>query len=181
MEVVETITDEHLRMAGSTGSTLGSGGMQTKLQAARIATLAGCATIIASGAVDRPLHALFAGAKHTLFPAAASPAAARKQWLGGILEVSGELRVDEGAAGALRNGKSLLPVGLAEVIGQFQRGDAVTLVDHDGAELGRGLAAYSSEEAAMIKGCRSDQIEEVLGYRGRSVMVHRDDMVLFDR
>lgn len=181
MEVVESITDEHLRMAGSTGSTLGSGGMQTKLQAARIATLAGCATIIASGAISRPLHALFNGAKHTVFPAAASPAAARKQWLAGILEVSGALRVDAGAAGALLNGKSLLPVGLAEVIGQFRRGDAVMLVGHDGAELGRGLAAYSSEEAGMIKGCRSDQIEGILGYRGRSVMVHRDDMVLFDR
>jgi len=181
LEVVETITDEHLKMAGSSGSSIGSGGMHTKLQAARIATHAGCATIIASGVVDRPLHALFTGTRHTVFPATGSPAAARKQWLAGILEVSGELRLDEGAATALLNGKSLLPVGLVEVVGQFRRGDAVILVDQGGAELGRGLAAYSSKEAAAIKGCQSDQIEEILGYRGRSVMVHRDDMVLFDR
>ena len=181
LDVVESISDEHLRMAGSSGSAIGSGGMQTKLQAARIATHAGCATIIASGTVDRPLHALFNGAKHTVFPAAASPAAARKQWLAGILEVSSELRLDEGAAAALLNGKSLLPVGVTEVVGQFRRGDAVMLVGHDGTELGRGLAAYSSKEAEVIKGCRSDQIEDLLSYRGRSVMVHRDDMVLFDR
>ncbi len=180
LQVVEPISDKHLQMAGSSGSALGSGGMHTKLQAARIATHAGCATIIASGVVDRPLHALFSGAKHTVFPAAASPAAARKQWLAGILEVGGALRLDEGAAAALFNGKSLLPVGLVEVVGQFRRGDAVMLIGQDGAELGRGLAAYSSKEADEIKGCRSDQIEEILGYRGRSVMVHRDDMVLFD-
>lgn len=181
LDVVESITDEHMKMAGSSGSAIGSGGMNTKLQAARIATHAGCSTIIASGAVDRPLHALINGARHTIFPAAASPAAARKQWLAGILVVSGTLRLDDGAAAALLNGKSLLPVGLTEVAGQFRRGDAVTLIGYDGAELGRGLAAYSSEEAAAIKGCRSDQIEKLLGYRGRSVMVHRDDMVLFDR
>ncbi|MBT8422958.1 MAG: glutamate 5-kinase [Gammaproteobacteria bacterium] len=181
LDIVETITDQHLQMAGSSGSAIGSGGMHTKLQAARIATHAGCATIIASGKVDRPLNALFSGAKHTVFPATASPAAARKQWLAGILEVNSELRLDEGAAAALLKGKSLLPVGVAEVVGQFRRGDAVMLVGHDGTELGRGLAAYSSEEAEVIKGCRSDQIEERLGYRGRSVMVHRDDMVLFDR
>ncbi len=181
LNVVESISDDHMRMAGASGSAVGSGGMNTKLQAARIATHAGCATIVASGAVDSPLHALFGGARHTIFPAAASPAAARKQWLAGILEVRGELRLDEGAAAALLNGKSLLPVGVVEVVGQFRRGDAVKLAGPDGVELGRGLAAYSGEEAASIRGCRSNQIEEILGYRGRSVMVHRDDMVLFDR
>lgn len=181
LDVVKSISDDHMKMAGSSGSAIGSGGMNTKLQAARIATHAGCSTIIASGAVDRPLHALINGARHTIFPAPASPAAARKQWLAGILEVSGTLKLDDGAAAALLNGKSLLPVGLTEVVGQFRRGDAVILISHDGAELGRGLAAYSSDEAAAIKGCRSDQIEDLLGYRGRSVMVHRDDMVLFER
>jgi glutamate 5-kinase len=155
--------------------------MNTKLQAARIATHAGCATIITSGVVERPLRALFNGARHTLFPAPATPAAARKQWLAGILEVRGELRLDKGAADALSNGKSLLPVGLVEVLGKFRRGDAVMLVGPGGVELGRGLAAYSGDEAAAIKGCHTDQIEGILGYRGRSVMVHRDDMVLFDR
>ena len=180
-DVVDSISDEHMRMAGGAGSTIGSGGMQTKLQAARIATLAGCATIVASGAVERPLNALFNGGRHTTFTASSSPAAARKQWLAGILEVRGKLMLDLGATAALKAGKSLLPVGLTTVAGQFNRGDAVMIIGHDGVELGRGLAAYSSAEATAIKGCRSDQIEKILGYRGRSVLVQRDDMVLFAR
>ncbi|RLA31092.1 MAG: glutamate 5-kinase [Gammaproteobacteria bacterium] len=179
LQSIDTITDEHLAMATGAGSKVGSGGMQTKLQAASIATHAGCATVVASGAIAQPLHALFNGGKHTIFYAGASPAAARKQWLAGVLEVRGELRIDAGAANALVNGSSLLPVGMVEVVGQFARGDAVTLRGENGAELGRGLAAYASDEAAAIKGCRSEQIESILGYRGRSVMVHRDDMVLF--
>ena len=176
---VNNISEEHFAMAGDSGSSLGSGGMQTKLQAARIATHAGCATIIASGAIERPLHALANGGKCTVFSVEATPAAARKQWLAGMLEVCGELRLDAGAAAALKHGNSLLPVGMIEVVGHFRRGDAVTLVGADGQELGRGLAAYASDEALAIKGCRSGQIESKLGYRGRSVMVHRDDMVLF--
>jgi glutamate 5-kinase len=181
LDVVETISDEHMRMAGGTATVTGSGGMNTKLQAARIATHAGCVTIIASGAVMRPLDALARGVRHTVFRAAESPAAARKQWLAGVLEVRGELHLDGGAVAALGNGKSLLPVGLTRVTGDFARGDAVRLVAESGTELGRGLAAYSSDEARAIRGCRSDRIETILGYRGRAVMVHRDDMVLFDR
>lgn len=179
LEVVETISDEHMRMATGAGTAIGSGGMNTKLQAARIATHAGCTTIIASGVIERPLNALLNGGRHTVFPASASPAAARKQWLAGMLDVKGRLRLDEGAATALVNGKSLLPVGLTDVTGQFRRGDAVMLLDAGGSELGRGLAAYSSDEAIAIRGCHSEQIEKILGYRGRSVLVHRDDMVLF--
>lgn len=176
---LDTISEAHMDMAGGAGSTVGSGGMRTKLLAARIATHAGCATIIASGIVKRPLRALFAGGRHTIFHSSATPAAARKQWLAGILEVRGELRIDSGAAQALVNGSSLLPVGLLEVVGQFVRGDAVSLTDAAGTELGRGLTAYASDEAQAIKGCRSGQIESILGYRNRSVLVHRDDMVLF--
>jgi len=176
---VSNISEEMFVMAGKSHSDIGSGGMATKLQAARIATRAGCSTIIAGGAVERPLNALASGGRCTVFSAEGTPAAARKQWLAGILEVRGELRLDPGAATALANGSSLLPVGLVEVIGNFRRGDAVTLVGANGEELGRGLAAYASEEAAEIIGCRSEQIEPKLGYRGRSVMVHRDDLVLF--
>ena len=176
---VDNITEEHFAMAGDSGTSLGSGGMRTKLQAARIATHAGCATIVASGAIERPLHALSNGGKCTIFAAEATPAAARKHWLAGVLQVCGELRLDAGAAAALDNGNSLLPVGMIEVVGDFQRGDVVELVGPNGQELGRGLAAYASDEAILIKGCRSEQIEAKLGYRGRSVMVHRDDMVLF--
>jgi len=177
---VRKITEEIQAMAGETRSDIGSGGMSTKVQAARIATHAGCSTVIASGAIKRPLDALASGGTCTVFRAEGTPAAARKQWLAGVLEVHGELRLDDGAVNALNDGKSLLPVGVVEVIGNFRRGDVVTLVDSRGNELGRGLAEYSSEEAESLSGCHSEQIEERLGYRGRSVMVHRDELVLFD-
>lgn len=178
--VVAAISDTHMHMAGSSRSAVGSGGMHTKLLAARIATRAGCVTIVASGTVAHPLATLFDGGRHTVFTASRTPAAARKQWLAGMLDVRGKLQLDDGAAAALQKGNSLLPVGLAAVIGNFLRGDAVALLSADGRELGRGLAAYSSEEADAIKGCHSENIESILGYRGRSVMVHRDDMVLFE-
>ena len=177
---VTAITEEILGMAGETRSDIGSGGMATKVQAARIATHAGCATVIASGVVERPLTVLSGGGRCTLFRAPATPAAARKQWLAGVLEVRGELRLDDGAVNALRGGNSLLPVGVVEAVGNFRRGDVVTLVDAAGNELGRGLAEYSYEEAVQLAGRRSENIEEVLGYRGRSVMVHRDELVIFE-
>lgn len=178
---VEKLNRKLFDMAGDSSSEVGSGGMKTKLQAAQIATHAGCATVLASGSIEHPLRALKAGGKCTVFAADGTPAAARKQWLAGVLDVRGQLKLDEGAATALIKGNSLLPVGLVEVVGTFARGDAVTIVGQDGAEIGRGLAAYASDEATAIQGCRSEQIESILGYRGRSVMVHRDDLVLFGR
>ena len=177
---VAKVTGELQAMAGETRSDVGSGGMATKVQAARIATHAGCSTVIASGTIEHPLNALSSGARCTVFRAEGTPAAARKQWLAGALEVQGELAVDEGAVGALRNGKSLLPVGVVDVTGNFRRGDVVNITGPDGTELGRGLAEYSDEEAGRLIGCQSEQIEDKLGYRGRAVMVHRDDLVLFD-
>ena len=179
LEVVDDVDERHLSMAGDSATDTGSGGMRTKLQAARIATHAGCSTVIASGRALHSLKLLFDGGRHTVFPAAGTPTSARKQWLAGMLEVGGSLVVDEGAVNALGNGKSLLPAGLTAVRGVFSRGDAVNIVDNNNLEIGRGLAAYSSEEATAIKGCHSEQIEAILGYRGRSVLVHRDDMVLF--
>lgn len=177
--LVREFDDALFSMAGKPGSSVGTGGMLTKLQAARIAIHAGCTTFVASGAMERPLHALANGGKCTAFLGIGTPAAARKQWLAGILEVRGELRLDSGAAAALKKGNSLLPVGVVEVVGSFRRGDAITLVDSEGREVGRGLAAYSSEEAQLIRGCHSEQIESRIGYKGRSAMVHRDDLVLF--
>ena len=168
-------------MAGETRSNIGSGGMATKVQAAQIATHAGCSTVIASGVIRRPLRAVAGGGRHTIFRAEGTPAAARKQWLAGVLEVCGELRLDDGAVSALHNGKSLLPVGVIRVAGNFRRGDVVALTDTAGSEIGRGLAEYSADEAQRVAGCRSERIEEILGYRGRSVVVHRNEMVLFDR
>ena len=174
------IDEQTLALAGETRSDVGTGGMATKVQAARIAIRAGCATVIASGVTAHPIAALRGGARHTVFHAPASPAAARKQWLAGVLEVTGELRLDDGAVAALREGGSLLPVGVKSVSGTFGRGDVVRIADDGGRELGRGLAEYSRAEAERIAGCRSDGIEAALGYRGRSVMVHRDELVLFD-
>ena len=177
---VRRITSDMQAMAGETRSDIGSGGMATKVQAARIATHAGCSTIIASGQIEHPLQALVDGARCTIFRAEGTPAAARKQWLAGALEVRGEITVDEGAIAALRTGKSLLPVGVVSVSGNFRRGDVVSISGPDGAELGRGLAEYPDDEAARIAGSQSEAIEEKLGYRGRAVVVHRDELVLFD-
>jgi glutamate 5-kinase len=177
---VTRITSEMQSMAGETRSDIGSGGMATKVQAARIATHAGCSTIIASGQIEHPLQALVDGARCTIFRAVGTPAAARKQWLAGALEVRGEIGVDDGAVAALRNGKSLLPVGVVSVSGNFRRGDVVSISGPDGQEVGRGLAEYANDETGRIAGCQSEAIEEKLGYRGRSVVIHRDELVLFE-
>ena len=177
---VTIISSDILAMAGETRSNVGTGGMATKVQAASIATHAGCSTVIASGVITHPLRALNDGARCTVFQASATPAAARKQWLAGVLEVHGELQLDDGAVKALGNGSSLLPVGVVGVVGNFCRGDVVTLKNASGTDIGRGLAEYSDGEASRLAGLHSDQIEKALGYRGRAVMVHRDELVLFD-
>jgi len=176
---VDRIDAETLAMAGASASAVGSGGMRTKLLAAQIATHAGCATVVASGRAERPLSALDAGARATVFMAEGTPAAARKQWLAGRLDVRGSIEVDAGAAAALGRGSSLLPVGVTGVTGDFARGDAVAIVSASGRELGRGLAGYDSDEIRTVEGCRSEDIEARLGYRGRPVVVHRDDLVLY--
>ncbi|MEL7187344.1 MAG: glutamate 5-kinase [Pseudomonadota bacterium] len=177
---VNDIDKSVLDVAGETRSDVGTGGMATKVQAARIATHAGCVTVVTSGVIEHPLSALRDGARHTVFRSGASPAAARKQWLAGVLEAKGELRLDNGAVDALGRGGSLLPVGVSSVSGSFRRGDVVKLIEPGGREIGRGLAEYSCDEALQLAGCRSAEIERVIGYRGRDVMVHRDELVLFD-
>jgi len=167
-----------LAMAGGAGSSHGSGGMRTKLEAARIAVSAGCRMVIASGRVLRPIRALTEGARSTWFLSTATPAAARKRWIAGTLKPKGVVHVDAGARHALGSGRSLLPAGVTRVDGSFERGDAVRVVAADGSELARGLVAYSADEARAIAGSRSSRIEEVLGYRGRDEIIHRDDLVL---
>jgi glutamate 5-kinase len=175
---VRDVSPAVLAMAGGPGSRHGTGGMRTKLDAARIAVSAGCRMVIASGHVLQPIEALRAGAKATWFLSSATPGAARKQWIAGTLQPKGLVRLDAGAARALRGGRSLLPAGVTAVEGRFERGDAVRIVDAAGNEFGRGLIAYASEEAAAIAGKRSELIEGILGYRGRDEMIHRDDLVL---
>ncbi|SHL31223.1 glutamate 5-kinase [Roseibium suaedae] len=174
------ITPEIEAMAGSAGSELSRGGMKTKVDAAKIATAAGTSMVITSGKTMHPLKALDEGARCTWFPALATPASARKAWIGGHLVPRGEIRLDTGALNALLSGKSLLPAGVTDVSGDFTRGDAVQLIGPDGRAVGRGLVAYDHDEARMIAGRNSREIEAIVGYPGRAEMVHRDDMVLDD-
>ncbi len=170
---------EAMAEGANTAGGVGTGGMATKLAAARIAHGAGCATLITLGRREGagPLEAVEAGARATLFAAHATPAAAYKQWIAGSLAPQGTLVVDAGAAAALKDGKSLLPAGVVAVEGRFGKGDAVVVKGPDGRDLARGLAAYGSADAAAIKGLRSDAIEAALGYRGPPALIHRDDMV----
>jgi glutamate 5-kinase len=176
--VVSRVTAEIEAAAGAAGSDLSRGGMRTKIEAAKIAAGAGVHMIIASGHALHPLKAVAGGAPCTWFLTAANPITARKKWIGGTLEPKGAVHVDAGAVAALRRGKSLLPAGVVRVEGGFARGDAVIVRGPDGAEVGRGLVAYDHEDAERLVGQNSERIETILGYRGRSEMVHRDDLVI---
>lgn len=178
LPVVERITDEIMAMGGEPPPGYSSGGMRTKLIAARIATGAGCAMAIALGKRDHPLAALLGGARCTWFLPAEEGRSARKRWIAGSLAPLGALVVDAGAARALARGSSLLPAGVRAVEGQFHRGDPVSVRDAEGRELARGLSAYDAEDARRIAGHRSEQIEAILGWRGRDEVVHRDDLVV---
>lgn len=175
---VERITPAIEAMAGAAGSELSRGGMLTKVEAAKIVTGAGTHMIIASGRVDHPLRAIAEGARSTWFLAAGNPVTARKKWIAGSLEPKGTLTIDAGAVAALRRGKSLLPAGVTRVDGSFARGDAVIIRGPDGAEIARGLCAYDADDAKKISGRSSTDIASILGFSGRSEMVHRDDLVV---
>jgi glutamate 5-kinase len=175
---VERITPEIEAMAGEAGSGLSRGGMQTKIEAAKIATSSGTHMVIASGHVDHPLDAIANGARCTWFLATGNPVTARKKWIAGSLEPKGTLIIDAGAVAALGRGNSLLPVGVVRIEGEFARGDAVIIRGPDGAEVGRGLCAYDAEDAQKIRGRASADIETILGFSGRAEMIHRDDLVV---
>ena len=175
---VAAITPQIEAMAGAAGSELSRGGMQTKIEAGKIATSAGTHMVIASGHVDHPLQAIADGARCTWFLTPANPVTARKKWIAGSLEPKGTLTIDAGAVAALRRGKSLLPAGVVRVEGGFARGDAVIIRGPDGAEIGRGLSAYDAEDAEKIKGRSSADILSILGFGGRTEMVHRDHLVM---
>lgn len=178
LPVVPVLTPEIEAMGGEPPPGYSSGGMRTKLVAARIATQAGCAMAITRGDVERPLTVLEAGGRCTWFLPAPEGRSARKRWIAGSLSPMGTLRVDAGAARALAAGRSLLPAGVRAVEGLFERGDPVMVVGPDGGPVARGLSAYASADAERIAGNRSDRIEEILGWRGRDEMIHRDDLVL---
>ena len=178
IEKVLQITPEIEAMAGRSISAVGSGGMTTKILAARIAVAAGCHMCIASGYPKHPVRRIEEGARCTWFVPTATPIAARKQWIAGTLRPAGALCVDEGALRALLAGKSLLPAGVTGARGRFDRGDTVSVLAPDGTEVARGITAYSDVDAARIMGRQSSEIESILGFRGRHEMIHRDDLVI---
>jgi glutamate 5-kinase len=177
LDQVVQITPEIEAMAGDAGSGLSKGGMKTKVMAAKTATAAGCSMAITHGFTDNPIRALENGAPATWFIAKGDPQAARKGWIG-AMKPKGRLVLDAGAIRAMRQGKSLLPAGVAKVEGRFGRGDPVEIAGPEGAVIGQGLTRYTADEARKIAGHRSDEIEAILGYPGRAALVHRDDLAI---
>lgn len=178
LDTIPSITPEIEAMAGGAASELSRGGMRTKIDAGKIATGAGCAMIIASGKPEHPLQAVADGARSSWFAPSGTPVTARKTWIAGQLQPAGELTVDAGAEQALFGGKSLLPAGVRQVSGQFSRGDTVAIIGTQGREIARGLVSYDVEDARQIIGRKSSEVETILGYPGRTAMVHRDDLVM---
>lgn len=176
---VPRLTPEIEAMAGgaNTGAGVGTGGMATKLQAARIASAAGCATVVTLGHRPSPLAALEAGERATVIAPATTPAAAYKAWIAGSVAPVGALVVDDGAAAAVRKGKSLLAAGVRRVEGRFGKGDAVVIRDEAGRDIALGLVRYDAPDAARICGLKTNAIEPVLGYSA-GPLVHADDLAV---
>ncbi len=176
--VIEEITEDIEAMGGDSLSDVGSGGMVTKIAAAKIAVSAGCHMVITAGKPEHPLQQLINGARASWFVAKANPLTARKHWIAASLCPMGVITIDDGALRALNRGKSLLPAGVIHIEGEFSRGDAVSIHDRQGNEIGRGLSAYSAEYASRIMGKQSAEIKRILGFSGRNELIHRDDLVM---
>ena len=156
---------------------LGKGGMNTKLEAAKICNLSGCNMIIANGLYSNPIYKIQKENNCTLFVSKISKLHARKKWIISSISPKGELTIDDGAKKALMNGKSLLAAGIKKVYGKFNKGDHIKILDNKNKEFARGLSSFSSEEINKIIGCQSNEIEKILGYISKSEVVHKDDMV----
>ncbi len=177
---IREITPAIEAMAGKPVSGVGSGGMITKIEAAKIAVGAGCNMVIASGHELHPLQRIIKGERCSWFLSSATPKLARKRWIAGTLKPFGRLMVDQGAIDALAKGKSLLPAGVTKVSGTFARGDTVSVVGPNASELARGLVNYDSADAAKIAGQKTANIEKILGIAGRPELIHRDNMVMLN-
>ena len=164
--------------SGPSAAGVGTGGMRTKIAAARVASDFGCATVITSGHALHPVQRLRRGGTATIIAAKGSARGAYKQWIAGSLAPAGAVSIDAGAVRALQAGRSLLPAGVRSVTGRFERGACLSVIDDQGREVARGLAAYGSREAQAILGCTSDRIADCLGYEGPHELIHRDDMVM---
>ncbi len=177
LDVIKEITPEIEEMAGEGVSGISKGGMITKLMAARTATQAGCAMVITKGDVPNPITELENGANCTWFKPNVDPQTARKRWISSQKSV-GKLVIDQGAVTALIDGKSLLPIGVTSIEGNFSRGDVVSIYSTNGRELAKGICAYPAVEAKLIIGQNSNEIETILGYAGRAAVIHRDDLAI---
>lgn len=182
ISLVKHITPEIEAMAGkapaTTANNVGSGGMITKLAAAKIANGAGCHMAITDGTKTNPITNLHQGGTATWFAAQKTPRQSRKQWIAATLAPHGTITIDAGALRALEQGKSLLPAGITNVVGSFERGDAVIVQDDSGNEIARGLVSYGGDDARQIVGVNSSKIEGILGFSGRPELIHRDDLVM---
>ncbi len=179
LPVIDKVTPEIEAMAGPPSQQgLGSGGMITKVGAAKIALSGGCSMIIMNGQKHSPIQRLKADEANTLFVASTSPLAVRKQWIQGMMAPKGSISIDVGAIKALQTGASLLAAGVTDVTGSFERGDLVAVKGQDDQNIGQGLISYSSTDAAKVKGLKMSEARTILGYTGRSALIHRDDLVL---
>ena len=176
--VIDSLSDEIMAMGESANAEFASGGMATKLAAARIATQSGVAMMICNGQTIAPLTALYDGAKSSIFTAQMAPSTARKNWIASALDSAGTITIDDGALAAVQKGRSLLPAGVSDVQGDFERGDLVDIKEAGGKIIARGLCAYSSHEARLLKGHKSSSFDAIIGYDGRAELVHADDLVL---
>jgi glutamate 5-kinase len=176
--VVEAYSEELMKLAGDAPAGLSTGGMKSKLEAAKIAVSAGVTMMIASGKEENPLQALLNGVKATIFKASDKPVSARKKWISGHVKTLGTLIIDDGAEKALKSGKSLLSAGVVKISGDFQHGDPVEVLNKNNEKLAIGLASYGADEARHILGCKSTSIADVLGYSRGDELIHRDNLVL---
>ena len=174
---VKDLNDNIYKLADNKINNYGSGGMMTKLEAAKICMNSGCYMFIANGGVKNPINKMIKEKKFTKFVPKISTLAARKKWIVSSLSSSGSICIDKGAANALKNGKSLLAAGIKSISGGFNKGENVLIVDEEKNKLARGLASFSSIEIEKIKGRQSNEIEKILGYSSKTEVIHKDDMV----
>lgn len=178
LDRITALTPEIEAMAGKPTSDVGTGGMVTKLQAVKIAFAAGCHTWIGEGHTHHPISHLVKTQGGSWFIASSSPISARKRWIAGMVNPSGYVKVDRGAEEALKDGNSLLAVGVKDVGGEFGKGDAVHILNADGRAIGIGLVNYDAEEVQLLLGKKSDQFEQTIGYKGKNSLIHRNDLVM---
>ena len=177
IKFVDEINEKIKKYASKTENYYGSGGMKTKIEAAKICQLSGCYMAIANGNYMNPIKKIIQNKKCTWFLPKISKLDARKQWIIGSIAPKGEVIIDQGAVKAINNGKSLLPAGVQKINGAFEKGDHILIKDESNKERGRGISSFSSLEIEKIKGSHSSEIKNILGYSSREEIIHKDDLV----